>query len=71
MTILFSSMTAIAQQAPPPNPSEQALAGRLMKEINEGLACSAGTITLKAEVQRLEAKLKEYEIKGKPEDKKE
>lgn len=56
---------AQAQQQQP-SPSEQALGAKLMKEINDGLQCSATVVSAQAEIQRLQAKLKELEPKNKP-----
>ena len=51
---------AAAQQG---TPQEQALAGKLVLEINSSLQCSAEAITLRAEVKRLTDK---YEPKTEP-----
>jgi hypothetical protein len=51
---------AFAQQPQQP-PMEQALAGKLMAEINAGLQCSAGTVGLQQQLAAPQARIKELE----------
>lgn len=60
------SSVAVAQQQPAP---EQALAQKLMAEINTGLQCTAAAITLQQQLIAAQAELKELKAKlPKPED---
>ncbi len=56
---LFISTSTFAQQ----QPNEQALGTKLIKEINEGLKCNSDLITIKDELAKAQAKIKELEDK--------
>lgn len=54
----------LAQQ--PPSPEMQAVGNKLMSEINAGLECSTMTITLRGQVDRLNAEVKRLKDKYEP-----
>lgn len=61
---LLLASPAIAQQQP--TPIQQALGERLMREVNEGLQCSASLIGLQQELAKALARVKDLEEKAKP-----
>jgi hypothetical protein len=61
--LLPSSALAQQQQA---SPAEQALAARLMSEIQKGVTCEAGGIGMQVELAKALAKIKELEAKVTP-----
>lgn len=62
LAVLLIAAPAFAQQ-PPPSPNEPALWAKLGREINEGIACNANLVALQAEIQKLQARIKELEPK--------
>lgn len=60
--LLVLTAPALAQQPSPPV-SEQALAQKLMTEINAGIQCSATTITLQQQLAAAQAEIKELKAK--------
>lgn len=73
---LLVATSALAQQSDPgqgkleikTTPGEQALGAKLMQEIQSGLNCSASLISVRAELEKAQARIKELEAK--PEEKK-
>lgn len=64
--LVLPTMQATAQQQQQ-TPLEQALGAKLLGEINAGLACSAESISLKAQLAAAQARIKEIEAKLPPE----
>lgn len=62
--LLFITTPVAAQQAAP-SATEQAMATKLMQEIQGGLNCSASQISLQAELAKAQARIKELETKPK------
>jgi hypothetical protein len=60
LSALLLSSAALAQQQQP-SPAEQALGQRLMSEIQKGVTCEAGVISLLAELAAAQAKIKELD----------
>lgn len=60
LTLLLPS-TAFAEQQS--SPSEQVLGQRLLREIQEGLNCSAALLTTKSDLAKAQARIKELETK--------
>jgi hypothetical protein len=60
MMIILSTCAHAQQQS---SPAEQALGSRLMSEIQRGVMCEAGMISLQAELAKAQARIKELEAK--------
>lgn len=68
---LLIATSALAQQPDPgqgkleikTTPGEQALGAKLMQEIQSGLNCSASLISVRAELEKAQARIKELEPK--------
>lgn len=55
----------LAQQSPTPN--EQALAAKLLQEMQEGLSCNTNLIRVQAELTKARTRIQELETKPAPE----
>lgn len=60
--LLLVSSPAVAQQTS--SPAEQALGIKLMQEIQAGLNCNASTLTMQAELNKAQARIKELEAQS-------
>lgn len=61
--LLFTiTLPAFAQQGPP-SPHEQAMATKLMQEIQAGLTCSANLIEMRIQLVTAQARVRELELK--------
>lgn len=58
ISVLIFASPAMAQQQ---SPAEQVLAAKLMQELQSALACSADVISLRVELSKAQAKVKELE----------
>lgn len=60
------SMSSALHAQTPPTPEAQALAQKLMSEINANIACSTNVITLQQQLAAAQAKIKALEEKAVP-----
>lgn len=63
LLILISGSTAALAQQQEASPEMQAMSGKIMREVSEGLQCQAASIKLVKENEALKARVKELESK--------
>lgn len=61
--IALLASPALAQQQQEASPEIQAMSGKIMREVSEGLQCQAASIKLAKENETLKARVKELEPK--------
>lgn len=64
--MLILPYQAMAQsQQQQSTPTEQVFGAKILKELQEGLSCNVNLLTVQVELNKLQARIKELEAKGK------